>query len=156
MSVRAIVLLAPALLFASSACSRSTAPEPESAPVLEPAPPVSPVSLSAKLAFAAPERLLAIGDLHGDLDHARRALRLAGAIDASDRWVGGRLVVVQTGDELDRGDDDRAILDLVEDLKKQATAAGGELVALLGNHEIMNAAQDFRYVTIGGFAAFSA
>jgi hypothetical protein len=68
----------------------------------------------------------------------------------------GSLVVVQTGDEIDRGDDDRAILDLVEALKKQASAAGGELVALLGNHEIMNASLDFRYVTGGGFAAFPA
>jgi hypothetical protein len=98
---------------------------------------------------------VAIGDLHGDLDHARRALRLAGAIDDRDRWIGGRLVVVQTGDEIDRGDDDRAILDLVEDLKKQALVAGGELVALLGNHEIMNASLDFRYVTTGGFSAFA-
>jgi hypothetical protein len=44
---------------------------------------------------------------------------------------------------------------LVEALKKEALAAGGELIALLGNHEIMNAALDFRYVTGGGFAAFS-
>jgi len=43
----------------------------------------------------------------------------------------------------------------VEDWKRQAAAAGGELIALLGNHELMNASQDFRYVTPGGFAAFS-
>jgi hypothetical protein len=98
---------------------------------------------------------VAIGDLHGDLEHARRALRLARAIDASDRWIGGRLVVVQTGDEVDRADDDRAILDLMESLKAQAIAQGGEVIALLGNHEVMNASLDFRYVTPGGFAAFS-
>jgi hypothetical protein len=98
---------------------------------------------------------VAIGDLHGDLDHARRAFRLAGAIDDRDRWVGGQLVVVQTGDEIDRGDDDKAIFDLVEALKKQASLAGGELIALLGNHEVMNASLDFRYVTAGGFATFS-
>ncbi|MGA7121330.1 MAG: hypothetical protein WBY94_14595 [Polyangiaceae bacterium] len=38
---------------------------------------------------------------------------------------------------------------------RQAAAAGGELVALLGNHEIMNSSLDFRYVTTGGFAGFS-
>jgi hypothetical protein len=136
-------------------CDHAKVQEPETAPVPATAASVPPVSLSTKLSRPEPERLVAIGDLHGDLDHARRALRLAGAIDAGDRWIGGPLVVVQTGDEIDRGDDDRAILDLVEDLKKQATAAGGELVALLGNHEIMNASLDFRYVTAGGFAAFS-
>src|SRR5262245_15699758 len=40
-----------------------------------------------------PDRTVAIGDLHGDLDAARRALRLAGAIDANDKWIGGKLVV---------------------------------------------------------------
>ena len=102
----------------------------------------------------APERVVAIGDLHGDLDATRRALRLAGAIDANDSWIGGKLVVVQTGDLIDRGDDDRKIIDLTEKLKKEAKAAGGELLAMNGNHEIMNAQADFRYVTPGGFNAF--
>jgi len=75
--------------------------------------------------------------------------------DANGRWIGGRLLIVQTGDELDRGDDDRAVVDLVEDLKREAAGAGGEFVALLGNHEIMNASLDFRYVTSGGFQAFT-
>jgi hypothetical protein len=98
---------------------------------------------------------VAVGDLHGDLDHARRALRLAGAIDANDVWVGGPLVVVQTGDEIDRGQDDRAVLDFVERWRAQAKDAHGEFIALLGNHELMNAAFDFRYVTPAGFAAFA-
>ena len=51
-----------------------------------------------KSARPAPPRLVAIGDLHGDLDATRRALRLAGAIDAKDAWIGGKLMVVQTGD----------------------------------------------------------
>lgn len=102
-----------------------------------------------------PERLVAIGDLHGDLDAARRALRLAGAIDAKDAWVGGKLVVVQTGDEIDRGDDDRAVLDLFERLKEEAPKTGGAVIPLLGNHEVMNAMFDFRYVTPGAYAPFS-
>jgi hypothetical protein len=111
-------------------------------------------TLSAKLSRPAPARLVAIGDLHGDLDHAKKALRLAGAIDANDHWSGGKTVVVQTGDAIDRGDDDRAIVDLLDALKKEAATAGGELIALLGNHEIMNTSLDFRYVTKGGYAAF--
>src|SRR5262249_39450199 len=80
----------------------------------------------------AAERVLAIGDLHGDLQAARSTLRLAGAIDDKDQWVGGKLVVVQTGDQIDRGDDDRKILDLTEKLKAQASAAGGAFVAMVG------------------------
>jgi hypothetical protein len=103
----------------------------------------------------APARLVAIGDLHGDLEAARKVLRLAGAIDEKDAWSGGKLVVVQTGDAIDRGDDDRAILDMLERLKGEAAKAGGELVAMSGNHEIMNASFDFRYVTPPAFASFA-
>src|SRR5688500_6932282 len=67
----------------------------------------------ASLRFAPAARVIAIGDLHGDLAATRRALRLAGAIDEHDRWIGGDLVVVQTGDQLDRGDDEQAIVDLL-------------------------------------------
>jgi hypothetical protein len=86
--------------------------------------------------------VIAIGDLHGDLEATRRALRLAGAIDASDHWSGGTRVVVQTGDEIER-------------LRGEAKQAGGELIALSGNHELMNVAHDYRYVTPGSFASFS-
>jgi hypothetical protein len=101
-----------------------------------------------------PKRLVAIGDLHGDLGGARAALRAAGAIDDRDRWIGGDLVVVQTGDVLDRGDDEQAILDLIARLEGEARAAGGAVIMLLGNHELMNAAADFSYVTPGGMRDF--
>lgn len=97
---------------------------------------------------------MAIGDVHGDLEATRRALTLAGAIDAHDRWIGGDLVVVQAGDVLDRGDDEQAILDLLHRLAGEAAAAGGAVHMLLGNHETMNALGDFRYVTSGGFTDF--
>ncbi|MDX1493478.1 MAG: metallophosphoesterase [Longimicrobiales bacterium] len=100
------------------------------------------------------KRIVAFGDVHGDLEAARSALRLAGAIDEQDRWIGGDLIVVQTGDQLDRGDQERAILDLFERLRVESRAAGGAFHALLGNHELMNARGDFRYVTEGGFADF--
>ncbi len=100
--------------------------------------------------FPAPARLVAIGDLHGDLAAARSALRAAGAIDARDHWIGGALWIVQTGDILDRGDDEQAIVDLFARLEIDAHAAGGAVIVLNGNHELMNASGDFRYVTPGG------
>ncbi len=40
-------------------------------------------------------RLVAIGDLHGDLGKTRRAFRLGGLTDANDRWIGGTTTAVQ-------------------------------------------------------------
>ena len=108
--------------------------------------------VAAKL--PAPKRLVAIGDVHGDLAATKSALRAAGAIDEAGAWIGGDLVVVQTGDVLDRGDDEQAIIDYLAVLEGQAKAAGGAVVLLNGNHELMNAAGDFRYVTPGGMRDF--
>lgn len=118
------------------------------------APASPPRSLSDKLVHAPVAQLVALGDLHGDLAATRRALRLAGAIDEHDDWAGGELTLVQTGDVLDRGDDDRAILDLLLRLRTQAAEAGGEVLLLSGNHELMNVQLNFGYVTAGGMAAF--
>lgn len=100
------------------------------------------------------ERVVAIGDLHGDLAATRAALRLAGAIDSFDLWVGEDLVVVQLGDALDRGDEEEAVFRLLEELSVQASSAGGAVHLLNGNHEMMNAYLDYRYVTDGGWADF--
>jgi hypothetical protein len=113
------------------------------------------IEASRPFRFAAAARVVAVGDLHGDLAATRSVLRLAGAIDEQDRWVGGKLVLVQTGDQLDRGDDERAIVDLLDRLAEEASAAGGAVHVLNGNHEVMNVAGDFRYVTPGGFADFA-
>lgn len=127
-------------------------PQPDPGPAAPPCAGLPPRSAR----YPAAPRIVAIGDLHGDLDAARRALVLAGAIHSrdDDRWRGGDLVIVQTGDILDRGDQEQAILDLFERLAGEARAAGGAVHTLLGNHETMNAAGDFRYVTDGGFADF--
>jgi hypothetical protein len=102
----------------------------------------------------AAKRVVAIGDLHGDLAATRSAFKAGALIDDKDAWIGKDTVVVQLGDILDRGDDEQAILDLIFKLEGEAKAAGGELVMLLGNHELMNAAGDFRYVTPGAMKDF--
>jgi len=106
------------------------------------------------LTYPAPERLVAIGDIHGDLSAARRALHLADAIDDADHWIGGELVVVQVGDQLDRGDDEQEILEFFDRLRDEAADAGGAFHILNGNHEFMNCDLDLRYVTEGGFEDF--
>jgi hypothetical protein len=101
-------------------------------------------------------RIVAIGDLHGDLKAAMGAFKLAKVIDATEKWIGGNSVVVQTGDVLDRGDEERALLDWLDKIAERAHANGGELMRLNGNHEVMNVAGDLRYVSASGFADFAA
>ena len=163
--LRAAALPAIALLLG---CDKGSSAPPPTAPLkLEAPPPAAsppaaawapvPAAAPSPLTRApAPARLVAIGDIHGDLEAARAALRLGGAIDDKDHWVGGPLVVVQTGDLLDRGDGERAIVDLFDRLEVEAKAAGGAVISLNGNHEIMNVQLDFRYVTEGGFHDFAA
>jgi hypothetical protein len=134
-----------AALVAAIGCNRSSKVEE---------PPPADTAVAVTPARSAPERVVAVGDLHGDLDVTRRALRLAGVMDNTDAWVGGKTVVVQTGDQVDRGDDDRSIIDLFERLRSDAKKAGGDVLSMSGNHELMNAALDFRYVTTRGFATF--
>ena len=104
--------------------------------------------------FQARGRVVAIGDLHGDLQAAQRALRTARAIDDAGRWIGGELVVVQVGDEIDRGDQDREVIELFQSLREEAAHAGGAVHPLIGNHETMNVAGDFRYATSRGLSGF--
>ncbi|XP_042002338.1 shewanella-like protein phosphatase 1 isoform X1 [Salvia splendens] len=98
-------------------------------------------------------RIVAVGDLHGDLDKAKHALQMAGVLssDGQNLWVGGQTVLVQVGDILDRGEDEIAILSLLKSLDIQAKANGGAVFQVNGNHETMNVEGDFRYVDSGGF-----
>jgi len=100
------------------------------------------------------ERIIAVGDVHGDADALRRALRSAALLGPRDEWVGGKAVLVQVGDQLDRGPQERDILDLLFKLQDEAPRAGGAVHVLLGNHELMNVEMDFRYVTMAGFGDF--
>src|SRR5438105_624440 len=86
---------------------------------------VAPLPLDPSFQLPAAERVIAIGDLHGDVSALRAALRVGGAIDAGGKWIGAKLVVVQTGDQLDRGDDEPQILELFARLRSEASAAGG-------------------------------
>ncbi|XP_028547571.1 shewanella-like protein phosphatase 1 isoform X1 [Dendrobium catenatum] len=98
-------------------------------------------------------RIIAVGDLHGDLTQTRSALEMAGVLssDGPDSWIGGETVVVQLGDILDRGEDEIAILSLLRSLHIQAKSSGGAVFQVNGNHETMNVEGDFRYVDPGAF-----
>ena len=89
----------------------------------------------------------------GTQDHARKHL---GRIEAAlHRIEGGDTILVQTGDQLDRGDGEPEILAMLDALTVQAKAEGGEVHVLNGNHEFINAAGDMRYVTPDGLADYA-
>ena len=100
------------------------------------------------------EPVVAVGDIHGAFDNFVAILRAAQVIDNRNRWIGRRMVLVQTGDVLDRGPDSRKAIDLIRRLERDAQRAGGRVVSLLGNHELMRLSSDLRYLSPGEIEAF--
>jgi hypothetical protein len=100
------------------------------------------------------ERVVAVGDIHGAYDNFTAILRAARIVDPRDRWSAAKAVLVQTGDILDRGADSKRAIDLIRRLERDAQSAGGRVVSLLGNHEVMRLVDDFRYVSPGEVEAF--
>lgn len=99
--------------------------------------------------------ITAVGDIHGDFDDLVSLLQHSGLIDAQQHWAGGKTILVQTGDILDRGPKPRAAMDLLMALQKEAPKKGGQVLVLLGNHEVMNIMGDLRYVTPANYASFA-
>lgn len=93
------------------------------------------------------ERIVAVGDVHGDFDQFVRTLRAAKVINEKNDWIAGKTHLVQIGDVLDRGPDSRNAMDLLMKLEKQAPKVGGAVHALIGNHEAMVLLGDLRYVS---------
>ncbi|KZT73029.1 Metallo-dependent phosphatase [Daedalea quercina L-15889] len=104
-------------------------------------------------------RIVAVGDLHGDMPNAQTVLQMAGVVDANGDWSGEVDFFVQTGDIIDRGDDTIKLYAWMDKLREQAHEVDGTVLSHLGNHEWMNAIGDWRYVrsseiaTFGGVAA---
>jgi hypothetical protein len=84
------------------------------------------------------EKIIAVGDIHGDYKAFIKILKGTGLIDGELHWTGGKTHLVQIGDVLDRGDYAKEIFDLMMKLEKEAEEAGGKLHMLLGNHEELN------------------
>lgn len=104
---------------------------------------------------AQPQRILAVGDLHGDYKAWLDIARAARLIDSSGHWAGGKTILVQLGDVTDRGPDSLKIIRSLQQLQAEAPRAGGRVVVVLGNHEAMNLLGDYRYTTPGEYAAFA-
>lgn len=82
-----------------------------------------------------------------DIENTYKVLQMANIIDDQHHWKAGNDILVQTGDEIDRGTYALDIYKLFQRLRTEADVAGGRVVSILGNHEYMNALGDWRYVT---------
>jgi hypothetical protein len=104
------------------------------------------------------EKIIAIGDLHGDYQNFVKILLGTQIVDGNLHWIAGKTHLVQMGDILDRGTDAKGIFDLLMRLEKEAANAGGMVHTIIGNHEEMNVTGIvFRYpdyMTIDQFTSF--
>ena len=109
------------------------------------------------------DRIIVIGDLHGDWEMTIKSLKIGKVIDDNLNWIGGE-TVVQVGDQIDRcrftgiscslpeatkNDEasDFKILKYFTELHNQAQKKGGAVYSIIGNHELMNVKGDMRYVS---------
>ena len=118
------------------------------------------------------ERIIVLGDLHGDFKLTIKCLTKTNLIDNKLNWIGGKTVVVQVGDQVDRCrpmnhkcdnplstiDDEHSdikILELFTKLHGQAITVGGAVYSLYGNHELMNVDGNMSYVSYMGLTQFA-
>lgn len=123
--------------------------------------------------LGAVHRIIAIGDIHGDLELARRSFRLAKLIDNEDNWIAqpASTIVVQVGDQIDscrpipgvhqchvKKSNDKAedinVMEFFNRMHLLASKVGGACYSLLGNHEIMNVQGNFNYVSYNNLYGF--
>ena len=92
------------------------------------------------------EQMAVFSDPHGDFIPFVTALQGTGVVNEELDWSFGRGHLVVLGDVCDRGEDVTALYWLIYKLEGQAREAGGVVHLLLGNHEVMIAQNDLRYL----------
>ena len=136
------------LFFAAQAAPAGATPPPAAAAATPAA------AKSTPAVFTGVGRIVAVGDIHGDYEKFVAVLKLCRITDAQGRWIAGKTHLVQTGDVLGRGSDSKRAMDLLMDLEEQAAKAGGRVHALIGNHEFINMAGIWLFVSDAELAAF--
>lgn len=94
-------------------------------------------------------KIIAIGDLHGDFQVFLKVLQMCNLINKKLEWIGGNTCLVQLGDTLDgkrpetkieksfiEESGEVEIIRLILDLDAQAKKFKGRVISLLGNHEL--------------------
>ncbi|SHL72361.1 Calcineurin-like phosphoesterase [Chitinophaga jiangningensis] len=114
--------------------------------------PVSGFSISLKQKITTPPnespaagKMFILSDIEGEFEAGRDLLLAAGVIDTQFNWTFGTGKLIIAGDLFDRGTTVLPWLWLLYSLEDKATAAGGAVHVVLGNHDVMQLAGDFRY-----------
>ena len=94
-------------------------------------------------------RVISIGDIHGDFTIFKRLLYMCKVIDISGNWIGGSTHVIQMGDTMDgkrpgikmnktymQESGELEIILYILILDSQAKLKGGRVISILGNHEL--------------------
>jgi hypothetical protein len=102
-----------------------------------------------------PRRLVLIGDLNGHGGLFLKMLRGLRLVGKDGHWCGGKTVLVQMGDVLNRGPSPRVAMDLLMTLEPEAREAGGDVLWLLGNHEVLSVLGHEAYVTAEEYLEFA-
>ncbi len=84
-----------------------------------------------------------VGDVHGHLDKLTTLLRNAKLVDEKLHWIGQEATLCFMGDFVDRGPDGIGAIDFVMRLQHEASDAGGQVLAVLGNHDLIMVAVHF-------------
>jgi len=102
-----------------------------------------------------PRRVVVVGDLNGQGALLLKMLRGLRLVTRDNHWSGGKTVLVQMGDLPNRGPAPRMAMDLLLNLQREARAAGGDVVWILGNHEVLSALGHEAYVTAEEYLEFA-
>lgn len=86
--------------------------------------------------FNSPLRIIAIGDLHGDISGLACLLYKMNVIDKKGNWIAQNTHIVLNGDIVG-GEDDRILLNFIMRLQREALKKKSRVHALLGNHDIL-------------------
>jgi len=94
-------------------------------------------------------KVVVLGDIHGDYDALLAVLRVNGVLDADNNWVDETTKVISVGDTIGRGHQDRQVLEFIKAMTEQH-----QWLQNLGNHEIMQLRNDWRYAVDGAGIGF--
>lgn len=121
--------------------------------------------------FGKRPRIIAIGDVHGDLGRLTYLMKSLHLINEKFQWIAEpkNTWVIQLGDQVDSkmrsGESgnwettaDVQVVFFMRNIDREAMRHGGRVISLLGNHELMNSLGDTSYVStksmnmLGGYS----